>query len=430
MSVEKELFGDTSVRTFIETIVDQTFERIRSSRECPVLSDRDFVLINLTRVIQEQRSGRDFLQKQEETSDLSCDLHTYFEALHSERRLSMLQEFAAAFQVMAQRVAVAEGVDYLSDFPELNDRQVIAADGHYHEHACHADRTPDGKLIPVGSIYQLDMHTGILAPMTIIQTDAKKHHEIKPLRKFLRTLNSGAGRKPIVVYDPAIMDKQFFSEMKRMRQGVEIITRMKKNVKPTFREPQPFDRSLPINTGVVNDYCIGLDNAGTMRLIHYINPEDHQEYWFLTTLEELQPGLIAWLYLKRWDIEKVFDVKKNKLYELKAWGTGPVAQQIQDLFLSIAMNLLRLIMQLFEAKFQIAEKKLVEKRQAWLKQREERAKRNNGYLHPLVRSGRHMYQLSIQFIRTIRNHLFNPKTIRQLLPVFRERMTVYLGAET
>ena len=33
----------------------------------------------------------------------------------------------------------------------------------------------------------------------------------------------------------------------------------------------------------------------------------------------LPPGLLAFIYKKRWDIEKVFDQFKNKLMENKAW---------------------------------------------------------------------------------------------------------------
>ena len=424
-------FADLTIKKFIEGEITKGFEYSRSTRKCPKLKDEDFIMSNIVRVMSESKSGRSFIQKHQESDGEVCDLSTYYESLHSLRRLEMLREFHHGFMKSTQATAKTKGVDYLADFPELSNRIVVAADGHYHEHACHAKRTQSGSLLAPGTIYVQDMHTGMIAPLIQTQTEGKKHHEIKMLRKYLPSLNKGHDKKPIVAYDLAILDHAFFMEMKyAKRSGIDIITKLKKTIKPTFQEPLEFDQSLAINTGIIGDYCIGLNNAGTMRVIHYVNPEDGVEYKFITTIDDLEPGLIAWIYLKRWDIEKTYDVKKNKLHEKKAWATGKIAHEIQDLFIAITMNLLRLILALLESEFGIKEEKLEKKRIVWIKAREKKAEMNNCYLHPLVKTAQHMYQLSAQFIRCVRNHFFKEKTFSQLLPRFTENLRYYLGSKT
>src|ERR1019366_6059903 len=99
-----------------------------------------------------------------------------------------------------------------------------------------------------------------------------------------------------------------------------------------------------------------------MRLIQYADPETGICYQFLTTDMELRPGVIAWLYLLRWRIEKVFDTSKNKLEETKAWATGEVARQIQGHFLALTHNLLVLLRGFLASDFGIREEKLEDKR--------------------------------------------------------------------
>jgi hypothetical protein len=422
------VFTDSSIKTFVEGEIAKGLDYVRSTRKCPKLKDEDFIMTNIVRVMGESKSGRSFIQSHRERDEAECDFAPYYEALHSERRLEMLREFHDGFMKTTQATAVLKGIDYLAAFPELKDRMVIAADGHYHEHASHAKRTQSGSLLAPGTIYVQDTHTGMITPLIQTQTEGKKHHEIKMLRKHLPSLNKGFDKKPIVMYDLAIQDNAFFMEMKHSRKsGIDIITKLKSNIKFTLYQPVEFNRSLAINTGITGVYFAGLNNAGTMRVIHYVNPEDGAEYKFITTIDDLEPGLIAWLYLKRWDIEKTYDVKKNKLNEKKAWATGEVAHEMQDLFVAITMNLLRLILALLESEFGIREEKLERKRTVWIKAREKKAKKKNRYLHPLVKTAQHMYQLSRQFIDCVRNHFFKEKTFKQLLPAFAENLKYYLG---
>ena len=55
----------------------------------------------------------------------------------------------------------------------------------------------------------------------------------------------------------------------------------------------------------------------------------------------LPPGLIAHLYHRRWQIEKVFDCLKNKLNEKKSWAASQTAKSAQAQFLCLTHNLIR-----------------------------------------------------------------------------------------
>ena len=43
----------------------------------------------------------------------------------------------------------------------------------------------------------------------------------------------------------------------------------------------------------------------------------------------LEPGVVAFLYYRRWDCEKFFDNFKNDLAGAKAWGKSPIAIEQQ-----------------------------------------------------------------------------------------------------
>ena len=55
-----------------------------------------------------------------------------------------------------------------------------------------------------------------------------------------------------------------------------------------------------------------------LRIIRYTAPETGQTYEFLTNDHDLPAGVLAELYRRRWDVEKVFDDLKNKLGEQQA----------------------------------------------------------------------------------------------------------------
>ena len=60
----------------------------------------------------------------------------------------------------------------------------------------------------------------------------------------------------------------------------------------------------------------------------------------MTNEPDLAPGILAELYRRRWEVEKVFDEVKNKLGQKKAWASSPAAKETQAQMIALTHNLL------------------------------------------------------------------------------------------
>jgi len=417
---------DKPLATFLSEPVQAAFDYVRSTRECPEFSDFDFTWLNIQRSWREHHSGRDMLQYLDESLDCELSRSTYFDALHSERRMDMIKECAAGMEKQLQRVFEEMGVDHLSEFPVLADCEIWGMDGHHIKHACHDARTKKGAFVSINTIYGMNLRNGLCRHFSPVAGNGKHAHEWPAFKRAYPGFweSVGHARRVIVVGDMAFTDKQFWCREKWESRAV-LITRMKENFKPVFSVPQQFAADLPINTGVLGVYLIGLDNAGTMRLIEYKSPETGELLRFVTTDEELEPGLVAWLYFLRWRIEKLFDTMENKLHETKAWASAQIAQIIQATSISMAHNLLVYLGAVLHKHAGITERKIEQKRQHDLENRSQVAAANGRSLHPFLRT-LPIVQLSLQFIRTVRNLFFRPEPLWCLLLRFRKAMEAYL----
>ena len=63
---------------------------------------------------------------------------------------------------------VSQGIDYLKQFPELNEYRVEAADGHFIDHAYHTQKGDNGKVYAAGFIYAMNLRNGLLRPLSCI----------------------------------------------------------------------------------------------------------------------------------------------------------------------------------------------------------------------------------------------------------------------
>jgi hypothetical protein len=140
---------------------------------------------------------------------------------------------------------------------------------------------------------------------------------------------------------------------------------------------------------------------------------------FITTEFTLPAGLIAWLYARRWEVEKVFDQLKNKLEESKAWASTPQAKCTQANFLCLTHNLLELLSRRL-AQEQNLRDRAGEKRAAERQAKREAAAAKTGrplsaVLAKIIRP----LQLSLKFIRWLRTHWLSPAPLLQLLPHLR-----------
>jgi hypothetical protein len=380
-----------------------------AARLCPSLSDADWLRLGVARCLQPQRSGRGFLQTIASlASDLCPDHSHFFETLKSDRRLALCTELNAKLCDEASLLLP----DALSLFPSLAGFDIHAADGHFHAHATHDQPATDGKKYAVGHFYSRNLRTGMLSHLTVAdQVKRKKEHDMRALKRMgLATLKQRAkkGRKVLYVYDKAGIDFRQWYEWKQ-GSGIYMLSRCKENMVFTQCGHLPFDRSDPINTGVVSDELVGHGSSSVaIRRIVFHDVVSGTTYEFITNVTEgkVPPGVLAYLYKMRWNIEKSFDEIKNKLGEQKAWASSATAKTMQAQFLCMTLNLL----QLFEHKIQTEEDIHNEpenkRRAARLEKVKEAVKKAGGVfpkiLDRLIVSTQH----SVKFIRWVATELW------------------------
>jgi hypothetical protein len=407
------------------TVLDNYIRGVLVGSEIP---DARFVRLGVLRVLSQARSGRDFLQQCQETFHEELHRSSFFAVLHSRRREQILRELNEQLVQRATPDCQSAKVDLLGAFPELRHRAIFAVDGHLLEHACHSARDAKGSHVPPNNLYLLCLHSGLALNLAPVQGDGSYGHEMPVFRRgvveWLRRRGLGRKTLPIFVGDPAYVDKQFWTRMALWAQhGALVITRMKENMKPMVFGTVAWDKAAEVNAGVLADELVGFDGACAMRRVRYRDPETLQEYEFLTTERTLPPGLIALLYLLRWRIEKLFDTGKNKLQETKMWATGEVAREVQGHFFVLTHNLLVLLGRELDRSHGLREEKLEEKRAKALNQRAKNAE-SKGRKVPPVYWRLPVVQLSLQYIRAIRNGIWGQQRWAKALP----RLAIVLQA--
>lgn len=398
-------------------------ERVRGVRSNETLSDLDFALAGICRVLSKSRSGREWLQC-DELFDIARS--TFFDALKSTRRGNVIGELARCFTADLAEVMKMGGVDFISDIPKLADVEVIAVDGHEIEHPQHAAKNEKGKFTSVKTIYQMDLHLGLTLPFARVGADGLNAHEWPSFKRLLtEQIKTRKRHSPrLYVLDRAYIDIAFWDRMRK--SNVFMVSRYKENMNPMMKQPVDFDRNDSRNTGVTGCFLVSFAGLGMAYLIEYTDPESATEYKFLTTASQLQPGEIAWLYFCRWRIEKTFDTFENDLEENKAWATGNTAQLQQSCFLAMAGNFLRYIAQMLEIHHGLRDEKVVRKYQRQLEQRESTATQKGRHLSPFMNAGKRMAKLSLQYIRCFRKHFFGKSPPEVYLTDFGSALRAYL----
>lgn len=411
-----EQMQNKSIEDCIRSVIEIGLGYTRQGRRCSILSDHDFMYLGVNRIFSQCSSGRDWLQGINEKGVADLGRSTFFEALSSSRRAEMAGDVAGGTALAADRVLADAGVDYLADFPELNGFECYAGDGHTIEHASHAKKIKD-KHIPASSIYMLNMRTGTAREFSPVSGDGKRKHEFPVLKRILPDWNraeaAAAGR--IIVYDRAAIDIRFWTYT-CPKQNLYLVCRTKSNMKPVFRYSVHFDRNDPVNKGVKGYFMVGYNNASTAYEVDYEDPETGENYTFFSTLpEKIRPGVIAWIYFLRWRIEKMFDNFENDFEERKAWGASNNAQRIHACMLVVAYNISRLILDFWRKNHQITDAKVEHKYEHDIQKRESAARAGGRSIHPLHRMSlqRRMPKLSLQFIRTLRNHIFSTRPLKK-----------------
>lgn len=396
-------------------------------RGCGLVSDEQFVMGGISRVLEVVQSGRDWTQQLRQLHGQEVSTSAYFAQLESPRRLQLVESVAEALQLTQVPDLRAQG-DRLSHIRELAGIEVWALDGHSIEHACHDKRVKrsDGSLqyVSISQIYAIDLRTGWVWPMALCKGHEHEMHALKALPPENLKMHATAGT--ICIYDPAGIDMRWWLQLKAQR-GIGFISRTKANMSPMAEIPIPWDRTDPRNKGVIADEILGFDNIGLLRRVTYQNPETGEIFEFLTTEMTLPPGVIALLYGLRWDVEKLFDEFKNKLGETKAWATSARAKTIQSHFIALAHNLLLLLHADLDTQHGMRDVKVGCKFERWVEDRWEEAKQAGRSLNEFVLSARRKgTEHSQQMIRWLRNHRRRGSTLEESLSDVRAYLFVYI----
>lgn len=368
------------------------------TRHCPELPDSAWIELGLDRVLQEVPSGRAYLQQHGYRLNHCPPRANYFEALKSDRRLHLLRELN---ERLIQSLEPTLN-DPLAIYPELAEFDLYAGDGHWHGAAAH-DAPVDGTKWSVGHFYTLDLRRHTLRHLDLAQ--GKKEHDMGLLKRQQATsLRQGAskGRKVLYVWDKAGIDFRAWHRWKQAH-GIYFVSLEKSNMKLETNGVPDWDSQDEVNAGIVDVEYVGAGGV-MIRRIRYCRPETGETLIFLTNEMTLRPGIIAFLYKLRWDIEKVFDQLKNKFGEQQAWASSSTAKAIQAGFICLLHNLLqRVEMRLKEEGIE-NEAELNRKAQEFQKTQELATQTGRKIPSPVVRLQR-LTQRSVKLLRWLRSSI-------------------------
>ena len=382
-------------------------EKSIHARNCNEISDAQWIQIGVTRIINDPTSGRGFLQQVAALLSSPPTHSNFFENLKSDRRLSMVAD--VNMKVAAKLSSQGQ------EHPQLANYAIYAGDGHWHAAACH-DAPIDDRRWAVGHLYALDFRTHALRHIDL--TEGKREHDMSVIKrqgaKCMR-LNEATGRKVLWVWDRAVIDFLLWQHWKQT-SGIYFLTRTKEKLILTVNASRLFDRNDPINYGVQSDELVSTGPATLVRRVTYRDPASSELFEFITTVFDVPPGVIASLFKRRWDIEKVFDEIKNKLNESKAWATSPIAKKMQAHFICLAHNLLELLARRLSDEHHINDEAGLRRRKKRLEQQKAAAAKNGRILSSLLTASLRPLQRSIKLIRWLRSHWFSSAPLAQFLP--------------
>ena len=121
------LHSSPLANSFFQPLLDLSVPR-HLTRDCPGLSDQDYLRLGLLRTPGAQTTGRAFLDTLQAALPQTPARSSLFDALASPRRLQHLQ---ATNQALV-RTMTRTLDDPFAAFPELAPYQLFAGDGHWH----------------------------------------------------------------------------------------------------------------------------------------------------------------------------------------------------------------------------------------------------------------------------------------------------------
>lgn len=396
----------------------------KHARSCPELSDQLWLEMGVSRVLADVRSGRDFLQEWAMANNHEdvVGVSSFFETLKSERRCSLVTEINTS---LAQSLATHPDLE--ADWQvvsELKKVEVFAGDGHYHAASTH-DAPIEGKRRAVGHFYALNLRTHALTHLEhsdLESLNKKNDHDMAMLKRLsIEQLRQGVpmghrGKRVMYVWDKAGIDLTQWEAWKA-KAGIYFVSLCKENFDIEVSGERDFDRLDALNIGVIADELVSTQSFGKLfRRVRYCCPQSGKHFEFITNYMNMRPGVIAWLYKRRWDIEKTYDTFKNKLMEKKAWAKSAVAKRMQAQFLCLCHNLIVRL-----EKYLREHHGIVNRRESLrsLGRLEAELKTPNKARSPLYWNRFKRSQLCLKFIRWLRHHIRYDEPLKEAIASLR-----------
>lgn len=407
--------------------LNEALEKAVNLRKCETFSDLGFLTAGVRRVLSSSsESGRAWVQKLRKILQGHLTANCFFKGHRSTRRLRLLSEVSGVVALLADAAA---DDDPFAMHPELENFEIYAGDGHYHGASTHEERIADKKYA-VQHFYAANQRTRSFHHLDVARpkTGGKKEHDMSALKRFDRQiLRMGApvGKKVLWAYDRASIDFQYWYKMKH-GAGVYFLSREKENMELRILGKYDFDPEDPRNAGVVDDQMIGNSSGTMVRRIIYLDPVSGTTYGFLTNEFTIPPGILAFIYKERWNIEKVFDEVKNKLCEKKAWGKSDATKCIQAKFIAVTLNLMLIFERTIEKEEGIVDEKVMKIRRERLESDIAKATENGRTLSSMVIAPKRATQRSVQFIRWLLGEFAYPSSWRRAMNELRPLMKEYL----
>lgn len=314
-----------------------------------------FILSGCLRQILDSQSLREYVQTlfHLDTNQIVTPIAraTWSDALASPMRRDILRPSVMKLVELAQ----ATLPDRLSHLEGIGSRPVIATDATYQTESAHyeprypADGGNDNKKGHM-LLSHFDVRHGIALDVT---TETRSLAEIRVLKcEESRGINWMRTKRAIHVVDRAFIDGIFWDQRYKL-YGSTVITRMKSTLIYSIAKENEVVINIS-NDGVLYDRTVKLQSSkGAWRLIGFRSPEG-TDYEYLTNDQELLPGVVAFLYHRRWDKEKYYDSFKNDLAGSKAWGKSPVAIEQQALLGIVTTILTRLFLMRRQVELELA----------------------------------------------------------------------------
>lgn len=253
---------------------------------------------------------------------------TWSDAMGSKKRRDILR------QACEKLVGIAQSSlpDRFAGIEGLGQRPVLAIDATYQKESSHYCRVlPKEGGCDNQKGHMLLTYYDLRCGMPIdVKTETESMGEMRVLKAdHNATTDWSRINNVLYVVDRAFIDGRYWDERKR-RFKATVITRYKSVLNYTEVQARTVSESTD-NEQVISDTEIRLAcSEEPWRLIQWRSPEG-EVYRYLTNDFTLEPGIVAFLYYRRWDAEKYFDNFKNDLVGAKAWCKSSIAIEQQAL---------------------------------------------------------------------------------------------------